>query len=181
MSKNVNVVIDTKRPNVFKVARLTTLLVATVATIMPVNTYAQESNIEQIHYIRYSNENCIKGNEIVVDAMQQKNLRKIDLMAEFDENWNGNGGRAFTAEAISRFREVIKNVPTQPKIAPTGRNSLYMEYRKTDGSILAFEVTVTRVEMVNVPQGQYNKATVKQFEGDSYLENIINGVVEFNG
>lgn len=181
MNGNVNVVIDTKRPNALKVARLTTLLVATVATITPVNSYAQKSNMEQIHYIHYSNEAYIKGNEIVVDAMQQKNLRKIELMAEFEENWNGNGGRAFTSKAISRFQEVIESVPTQPKIAPTGRNSLYMEYRKNDGSILAFEVAENKVEMVIVPQGKYKNAAIKQFDGNTYLENIINGVVEFNG
>lgn len=64
----------------------------------------------------------------------------------------------------------------QPQIAPTGRNSLLLQYELDDKSLLAFEVGEKRTEKVYIPQGDYSLV-----QTDSFSEHIgerINECVE---
>lgn len=129
--------------------------------------------------VEYININSLYGVETVAvdinetgDLMKIKNLNKIENMALFEEDWNGTGGRKFTTKAISIFKDVIEALEHQPEIAPTGRNSLYMEYEFTDNSVLAFEVAETFTEKVYVPKGDFSLATVER-----YTQNIIENIV----
>ena len=69
----------------------------------------------------------------------------------------------FSSKVISFFRSVIEILDKQPQIAPTGRNSLLMQYELEDNSVLAFEVCESRVEKVFVPKGDYSKAEAETF------------------
>lgn len=89
-------------------------------------------------------------------------------MSKFEEDWNGNGGRAFTEKAISRFCEVIKNIIKHPKIAPTGRNSLYMEFRKGEGDVLGFEVCEDEVVVAKILGGTGTQTKI--------FSDFINGI-----
>ena len=60
--------------------------------------------------------------------LKHENLEKIEKISHFDYGWNGNGGLKFTREAIDAFRRIIDGLNRQPKIAPTGRNSLFINF-----------------------------------------------------
>lgn len=94
---------------------------------------------------------------------RKENLHKIEQMALFEENWNGNGGEKFTPEAIVYFKNIIQKLDKQPDIAPTGRNSLFIQY-ELNNNILAFEIAINKTEKVYVPNEDYSHAQVEQFD-----------------
>lgn len=116
----------------------------------------------------------------VVDIMKCMNLNKIEFMKAFTEDWNGNGAKAFSVKAIQLFEEIINSLVKQPEIAPTGRNSLLMQYELDDKSILAFEVRENVTEKVFVPQGNYTMIETETFT-DDFVQNISASVEKFYG
>lgn len=108
-----------------------------------------------------------------IDLLKIRNLNKINKMSLFAENWNGSGGMKFSDKSIYLFEEIIKTLYKQPDIAPTGRNSLLMQYALDDKSLLAFEVSEKRAEKVYVPKGDYSLA-----QTEVYTENIIQQINE---
>ena len=111
---------------------------------------------------------------------RQKNLAKIEKMAHFESDWNGNGGEKFTTGAIDTFKEVIGVLNRQPDIAPTGRNSLLMRYELANGSSLTFEVTENKAEKVYIPHGDYAKASIQIYVGNVSFK-ISEAVENFYG
>ena len=106
-----------------------------------------------------------------IDFLKQINLHKIELMSTFEDNWNGNGGLAFSKSAIQTFKTVIKNLHRQPEIAPTGRNTLLMQYELPNQSRLAFEVSESNVESVFVPYKDFRNAETNTFT-ENFSDNI---------
>lgn len=106
------------------------------------------------------------NNDIIFDLndiiLKKENIKKIEQMKSFDDNWNGYGAKKFTSEAIAHFKEIIQNLDVQPDIAPTGRNSLFMQY-ELDNDILTFEVSADKTEKVYVQNDDYDHAKVEQF------------------
>lgn len=105
--------------------------------------------------------------------LQKINFDKIAKMARFESDWNGNCGLPFTATAINSFKQVIGKLAVQPHIAPTGRNSLLLQYEKKDGTLLTFELKESSAEMVYVPFGDYQEAVTEIIEND-----VANAIVE---
>lgn len=148
--------------------------------------FASERNIvsaydfKQSSYIQYIDLNAKKviglHSNNVVDLKEVENLNKIEKMASFTENWNGTGGSIFSENAIILFEKVIKALKKQPQIAPTGRNSLLMQYELDDKSMLAFEVSEKGTEKVYIPKGDYSLAQMEVFTED--IERKINECVE---
>lgn len=119
-------------------------------------------------YVQCVNLNREKGfaglwTNSAIDLMKIENISKVRKMALFNENWNGTGGRAFSKSAIVFFELIIDMLDKQPKIAPTGRNSLLMQYELDDKSLLAFEVKENRTEKVYIPRGNYAMAQMEIF------------------
>lgn len=122
-----------------------------------------------IQHINLEEEKGIKGlyTNKAIDLMKVENLNKIKKMALFDYDWNGTGGSAFSQNAIALFESIIKMLDKQPQIAPTGRNSLLLQYELNDKSLLAFEVSENRTEKVYIPKGNYNMVQM-----DTFTENM---------
>ena len=133
------------------------------------DSFAQCVNIE-----KYDN----ALNNYTVDLVKAENLNKIRKMALFKDDWNGTGGKAFAPSTISFFEEVIQSLRKQPQIAPTGRNSLLMQYELDNKSLLAFEVNENRTEKVYVPNGDYSLAQTEMIK-DNIAEQIKESVENF--
>ena len=164
-------------------ATLRTVITATAAFCigLPVN-YPFNLNYENCssnNSVITNLDNNIDADELVgakvpcFDLLKIGNLNKINKIAGFKENWNGNGAKSFSPEAIEMFKNIITNLDQQPEIAPTGRDSLYMQYDANDGSLLAFEVFEKKIEKVFVPRGDMNKA-----ETETVSTNLIEYVKE---
>lgn len=121
-----------------------------------------------VNYLDISNdrEEISMSNNISVDLMQIDNINKINKMKMFQDDWNGTGGVKFTEKAISTFIDVIEHLDVQPWIAPTGRNSLLMQYELGDGSKLAYELMENRLDEVYVPNGNFSRAVTATYTHD---------------
>ncbi|HBA46224.1 MAG TPA: hypothetical protein DCZ91_00160 [Lachnospiraceae bacterium] len=135
-----------------------------------------------IQYIKLNQEKGYMGlyTNKAIDLMKVENLNKIKKMALFEENWNGTGGKAFSEGAINLFKAIINALEKQPQIAPTGRNSLLMQYELDDKSMLAFEVSERRTEEVYIPKGDYSLAQMEIFT-ENVSQQINESVVRFYG
>ena len=119
-------------------------------------------------------------NNRAIDLLKIENLRKIRNMSFFEEDWNGTGGSAFSENAIKLFEDIIEMLEVQPQIAPTGRNSLLLQYELDDKSLLAFEVSESRTDKVYIPEGDYSAAQTDVFTKD-VKQKIKESVEEFYG
>lgn len=173
--------IDTCNSNAMRVPTFAvTIIVGSALLSFPMTGQTAQRVINQSANVAYVNLNEISKNyhaslEAPAD-LKQENLAKIEKMAHFEYDWNGNGGEKFTKGAIEAFRKVIDALHRQPQIAPTGRNSLLMQYELADKSRLIFEVNENKVEKVYIPKGDYSGAEVQM-----YVENVehqINEAVE---
>lgn len=59
---------------------------------------------------------------------QSENFRKLDDLSTFGENWNGYGANAFSTGLINRIRALLIDLPVQPELFPTARESIQLEY-----------------------------------------------------
>ncbi len=123
-------------------------------------------------YICYSI-NCLRGIGKVVDLNKKINLKKIEQMSKLEKNWNGYNSLPFSDGALFVFRKIISDLKHQPEIAPTGRNTLYAEFRLKDNSLLAFEIGEKKAEKVIVKQGNYDSVYREVIESD-----LINKIIE---
>ena len=97
------------------------------------------------------------------DLLKIENLNKLRMMSKFESDWNGNNAKPFTKASIQLFDKLINSLNRQPKIAPTGNESLLVQYEKNDKSLLAFDVSLKKTRMVFVPEGNYDEAEEKTF------------------
>lgn len=75
------------------------------------------------------------------------NLKLINNIREFKENWNGYHANGFSKELCDFASEIIEDLDeeNQPKLFPTVRESIQIEYEKDNGEYLEFEICSTRI------------------------------------
>lgn len=156
-----------------------TILIAS-HKVCPVRTNYMENTGEIIMYpeqntnsyfIEEKIETPVLTNVEIMDVIKMENLNKIENMKKFEYNWNGNGGLPFSAESLLLFQDLIQNVIKQPEIAPTGRESLLVQYELDDKSYLGFEIFKDKATKVLIPQRDYFKAIEEEV-----TENIVDFV-----
>ena len=68
------------------------------------------------------------------------NLKKLEEIASFQDNWNGNGAKAFSNQLISEAKKLIISLEIHPEIFPTACETIQLEYDKEDGTHLEIEI-----------------------------------------
>lgn len=139
--------------------------------------YHEALQNQAVPYVGTVSEYSFLENTEYIDFLQIINLDKIHKMSEFQNDWNGTGGKEFSRSAISKFERIIKILPYQPEIAPTGRNSMFMQY-KFGNRTLAFEVREKNTDSVLVTDNNYSLAQMKSYVDDEE-DNIRNEVIKF--
>lgn len=81
-----------------------------------------------------------KTDSLVIDEEKIYNLKKIEEIASFQDDWNGNGAKAFSAQLITQVRNLIILLEIQPEIFPTACETIQLEYDKEDGAHLEIEI-----------------------------------------
>lgn len=78
-----------------------------------------------------------------VNAMNEDLLRSYQKISEIrclPDNWNGNGASRFSIELLDSIRDIVDKAVHQPKIFPTARDSIQLEYENNIGDYLEFEI-----------------------------------------
>lgn len=74
---------------------------------------------------------------------KDRQISNIDLLDSFltlNDNWNGNGASKFDSDFINRVKAIVLKLEIDPKIYPTGRGSIQLEYEKKNGDYIEFEI-----------------------------------------
>ena len=95
--------------------------------------------------------------------LKAQNFFRLDEIAELKEDWNGYGAKAFSRELIDKCKGIINNLELQPKIFPTGRQSVQFQYELEDRSYLEFEIFEEKVSCLEVPKRVYSNAHTFEF------------------
>lgn len=106
---------------------------------------------------------------------QLDNLDRLYDIERLKKDWNGNGAKPISKEVISRSREIIINIIEQPKVFPTGRATIHMEFELSDKSYLEFEIFEDKIVSMVVPQRVYEKTKVEVMENLNI--SLINSIV----
>lgn len=75
-----------------------------------------------------------------MDANLLYSYQKISEIGRLEEDWNGNGASKFSPQLLDSVRDIVKELPRQPGIFPTARESIQLEYENGAGDYLEFEL-----------------------------------------
>jgi hypothetical protein len=93
----------------------------------------------------------------------QYNFGILDSFLNLKYNWNGNGAGRFSKPYIELVKSLVRDLPYQPEIFPTARDSVLLEYEKDGKEFLSFEIRKNgRIDMFEV------------FDDDTSIEVKIN-------
>ena len=109
------------------------------------NSYSSNSNL------RYDSELKLVGG-IIMSDMMTKNLSKIIEYSKLELDWNGYGAKAFTSELLTLCKNIILHMTVQPKVFPTGRQSVQFEYEEDNGKYLELEVFESHTEVFSIDE-----------------------------
>ena len=138
---------DTKPKAIIGLIFLATTLFTGQTTPIEYNSVIIQNMLNDREYIRYDNvsfnnvnitKTPIDGN--IVDEGQKFNLEKLEQIASLPNNWNENGANAFSKQLLSKVRNLIIFLNTQPEIFPTACDTIQLEYDKNDGAHLEIEI-----------------------------------------
>ncbi len=70
------------------------------------------------------------------------NINTILSFKKFEADWNGNGAEPFSENIIQKALDFINllTLRFQPNVFPTGRQSIQLEYEKSNGNYLEIEI-----------------------------------------
>lgn len=108
----------------------------------------------------------------------QENLRKLNDIKNLKDNWNGYNAKSIPKEIIEKTKKIITNLSYQPFLAPTGRETIQIEFELTDASYLGFEIFKNKITMLYVPQRDYKNAIEKPLKNENKLNNIIKDFIK---
>lgn len=75
----------------------------------------------------------------------KENLKILNSFKRLENGWDGEKAPAIDVNIIEQVETVIKSIEYQPDIFPTARNSVQIEFEKSDESYLEFEFFMDKV------------------------------------
>lgn len=79
-----------------------------------------------------------------------ENINKLLEIQSLSDNWNGYHAKGFSDFLIKKVRSILFQLDHQPKVFPTGRESIQLEYEKENGNYLEFEVFSDKIIMLKI-------------------------------
>ena len=125
------------------------------------------NSLQCLHNSNWDEE--ITLSELTITACEEYNMTKaqnlfrLDEIAELKEDWNGYGAKSFSPKLIDIFKRIINDLEFQPKIFPTGRQSVQFQYELKNRSYLEFEIFGEKVSCLEVPKRIYSNANTFEF------------------
>lgn len=140
------------------------------------STESSFTSLESDTSTKYNNHILQEGGAMV--SKMNKNLIAINNLRKFEENWNGYGAKGFSSELCDFVEELIKSLDEnfQPKLFPTGRESIQIEYEKENGEYLEIEIfSSEQIQLFQILESG------EEIEKEISFEEIERLVKAFNG
>lgn len=112
------------------------------------------------------------------DNDDSSNLQKKNLciLSDIKNVWNEEDNTPIPVSVITEVSNVILNLTIQPRIYPTNRKSIQLQYELADRSYLEFEMFADHIVCMIVPQRKYEKAIFPSVKIGDYNE--MNRILE---
>lgn len=81
------------------------------------------------------------------------NKLKLSHLSKLEPNWNGYDGLPIDQKVVDQALELLSMLEYQPKIFPTGRGTIQIEYFRDDQNQIEFELFLDNAFMVKVENG----------------------------
>ena len=78
--------------------------------------------------------------KVIISEEKLENLKKLEVIASLEYNWNANGAKALSDRLITKVRNLVMFLEIQPEVFPTACESIQLEYDKADGAHLEIEL-----------------------------------------
>ena len=95
-------------------------------------------------------------------------LDKLDNVQRLKDNWSRYGTKSIPISVDDLCRNIVMELANQPKILPTARRSVQMEYSLKDSSYLEIEIFENYTSILEVPQRIYSKAKESKISAKDY-------------
>jgi hypothetical protein len=130
------------------------------------NTY-----FSNLYTLSYTNSYNISKNESFLPELRS-NIKKLNSFKNLNANWNLSNAPTFRSMFIDKIVSELGLIEKQPKIFPTGRESIQFEYEKTNGDYLEFEIFENNVRYLLIKNE-------KEIEKEISFEDINQLISEF--
>ena len=101
----------------------------------------------------------------------RSNKQKLDYFLNLPENWNNNDASKFKETLINKVRRIIDYLEFQPDIFPTAQNSIQLEYEKSNGDYLEFEIFDDRIKVFQSIKDSEKEYTAEDI---SEIQDLVN-------
>jgi len=117
-----------------------------------------------------------------INMPKAQNLARLDQIATLNDDWNGYNANPFSKELVEKCKGIINALELQPKIFPTGRQSIQFQYELEDRSYLEFEIFEKKILCLEVPKRIYSNARTFEFPISEItkVKEIVNEFYEQN-
>lgn len=110
--------------------------------------------------------------ELLISDDKVDSYRRLEDIAQLQDNWNGNGAKAISNSLIAKTRNLVMLLNNQPEIFPTACDSIQIEYDNESGAHL--EIELTENEMAELFMVDSNgDETIKKIKSDSKTINEV--------
>ena len=101
-------------------------------------------------------------------VVEMCNIDKVfDDISKLEYNWNGYEAEPFKQEFLDSCKTLIKQLIVEPKIFPTGRDSIQIEYEGKNG-YLEFEIFEDKIGALLVrPNGRHLSFTILSLHSET--------------
>ena len=81
---------------------------------------------------------------------KEKNIKILDGILALEKNWNGNDANPFSLDLVTKAKSIINELKIQPKVFPTGDDSIQLDYEKASGDYLEFEIYNDKIKCFSI-------------------------------
>lgn len=88
------------------------------------------------------------GRSVTIPNKIFGNIEKLETISKLQNDWNGEGAKAFHSSLINKVKGLLINLKAQPEIFPTAENSIQFEFDGDNNSYLEIEFSDADVAKV---------------------------------
>lgn len=144
-----------------------------LTSLLPSSSSATIIICENSH-LNQTNTNYSVADYMVINKLGP-NFSKLREFSKFEKNWNGYGGKTFSKATIDRTTSLLKKLNAQPKVFPTGRGTVQLEYHVDEENLMEMEISKDEISALWVIHGEEREEYIQTiFEAKKKIEAFLN-------